>query len=936
MKVEKLKILSPISSISFDEKGEFICYSMGSCFCVENFKTKKKIFEKILIDGGKIYGIKIYDDFLCIFGQRIFKLFKFSVNNDNFELEEILTFEAKFWILDVKKLENDMFVIGYSSNSVEIFLFQNSNLKSLKFLKGTLNCLLYSMRLHGNSLNDLVIASGTIFHDILIWNVDQKLLRTLKGHVGVIFCVEISKDGNWLISASDDRTIKLWNLKDISQEEITLYGHSARIWDCKFLSDDRIVSCSEDSLVKIWNFQGNSLKTLQGHTGKNVWKISIHPNQKLIASGGSDCSIKLWNINENKMKKLEIKNIKGIDISNRNIKIITKEGLIYLIKEEENEILFNFGETKNFSVLSSDPWNKNFCMIGDVSGNIYIIDFQLKKVIFQQKITKSRILKIFWSKQKNQTFVFITSAEGNLHQFIWKHGSLHKIDFINTGKKVITSLCCNASNLLIGDSKGYIKLYQFFEDKMNERPLSSIKSHPNVNISDINYSNGFYYSVGWDGRISVYFIENMKLVVLHSYKLNTIIKCIERIIFSDNQDLIVYGYSGNLMILYNFTQKYRIDSIDFGLHIKESRIIESEFSSICAFSDDKQLNIYNEKFEPTLMLNFPAFHSREIYDCKFMVANNKIYVFTCGEDTKIFISEFEKERLKFLDCLEEHDSSVRCLNIIQSNNQFFLVSAGGKEELIIWRIFIEEKLFLKKLLSTSSKDSIFYNLKLNSKSIEYRILAIASMMINENRILLITGGSDSLIKFFIYDIKKNELNPLGYSNFHEGNVSQLLVKRDGSLLISTGTEGNIAIFDILNIEKIDFHLIKPKASFKAHKSGITSLSAYGTLLATGGDDQIINVFDLTKMTEVESSSIKNQHFAQVTGIFINDNMVVSTSIDQKLNIFSIKNLKLTLNVSVQLDITNILNMTILEENKEMLIIVVGSGIQILKILKDFM
>ena len=283
--------------------------------------------------------------------------------------------------------------------------------------------------------------------------------------------------------------------------------------------------------------------------------------------------------------------------------------------------------------------------------------------------------------------------------------------------------------------------------------------------------------------------------------------------------------------------------------------------------------------------------------------------------------------------LEEHDSSVRCLNILHSKNKKYLISAGGKEELIIWEIFKKKKLFLKLNLSTTTKNNIFYEMKLSSRSNEYRILSLESMILNENQILIITGSSDSLIKFFVYFVGKNEILTIAYSNFHEGNVNQLLI-RDSKTLISAGTEGNISIFDIEFIHQKEFHLIEPIAHFKAHKSVITSISSNEHFLATGGDDQSINFFHLFDLTKIESNSHQNQHFTQITGIYLNENFLISTGIDQKLNIYSFKKLILKLEKSILLDITNILNMIVLERKEDFLIIVIGSGIQLLKISKN--
>jgi WD40 repeat protein len=66
--------------------------------------------------------------------------------------------------------------------------------------------------------------------------------------------VAFSPEGNYFISASDDRSIKLWNAES-HKEVITLIGHS----DC-------------------------------------VSSVMFSPNGKYIVSGSKDCTFKLWSI----------------------------------------------------------------------------------------------------------------------------------------------------------------------------------------------------------------------------------------------------------------------------------------------------------------------------------------------------------------------------------------------------------------------------------------------------------------------------------------------------------------------------------------------------------------------------------------------------------------------------------------------------------------
>ena len=82
---------------------------------------------------------------------------------------------------------------------------------------------------------------------------------------GVIFSLKFEDSGLRLLSVSDDRSIRVW---EIDKEECLqiYYGHKARVWTASFLGEN-LVSVGEDSACILWNQDGSIMKKFKGHKG---------------------------------------------------------------------------------------------------------------------------------------------------------------------------------------------------------------------------------------------------------------------------------------------------------------------------------------------------------------------------------------------------------------------------------------------------------------------------------------------------------------------------------------------------------------------------------------------------------------------------------------------------------------------------------------------
>ena len=93
------------------------------------------------------------------------------------------------------------------------------------------------------------------------------LLRTLEGHTGGVNAVALTADGKRAVSASWDKTLKVWDLES-GRELRTLEGHTDGVNAVALTADGkRAVSASWDKTLKVWDLEsGRELRTLEGHT----------------------------------------------------------------------------------------------------------------------------------------------------------------------------------------------------------------------------------------------------------------------------------------------------------------------------------------------------------------------------------------------------------------------------------------------------------------------------------------------------------------------------------------------------------------------------------------------------------------------------------------------------------------------------------------------
>jgi len=137
------------------------------------------------------------------------------------------------------------------------------------------------------TLGEKSIISATNFDNIQLWDLKtQKYTRSLTGHIGGVWSVICTQDGQLISGGSDsDPTIKIWNLETGACIH-TFTGHTNGIFALTLTRNGLLISGSFDYTIKVWDLNHKQcIRTLTGHASP-ILSIGEIQSECLIGESG--------------------------------------------------------------------------------------------------------------------------------------------------------------------------------------------------------------------------------------------------------------------------------------------------------------------------------------------------------------------------------------------------------------------------------------------------------------------------------------------------------------------------------------------------------------------------------------------------------------------------------------------------------------------------
>ncbi|KAJ7755202.1 WD40-repeat-containing domain protein [Mycena metata] len=137
------------------------------------------------------------------------------------------------------------------------------------------------------SADSAAVVAGYTDSSICWWDRNTaSTQRIFRGHDGPVNVVRLTSNGGLLVSASDDSTIRVWNV--MTGGITVLQGHLRPVTSLLILKDTQIISSSNDGSVRVWDINSGDLMRTVLQVSSPIECFAVSSNNAVLAVGSKN------------------------------------------------------------------------------------------------------------------------------------------------------------------------------------------------------------------------------------------------------------------------------------------------------------------------------------------------------------------------------------------------------------------------------------------------------------------------------------------------------------------------------------------------------------------------------------------------------------------------------------------------------------------------
>ncbi|KAI8366841.1 WD40-repeat-containing domain protein [Radiomyces spectabilis] len=302
-----------------------------------------------------------------------------------------------------------------------------------------------------------ILGIKRIFTNKLTWitdieeNGEASSSKRLIAHAGPVYGVSFSYDNEYLISCSEDKTVRLWSTETF--DNLVCYkGHNYPVWDVDFGPlGFYFATASHDRTARLWTCDRvHPLRIFAGHLS-DVDTVKFHPNSKYIVTGSADRTARLWDVQRGTCVRV----FTGHQGSIKTVAISPNGRLMASAGEDRSIILWDLGSGRKLKTMTGHTdfiysvdfsSDSNVLVSGGADGTVRVWDVNkdvsslsnaessktdAKRIRVDDKETDSSKKKDAKSKSKIEEKRETGTIESSDHMAVLptKHTPIYKVQF---------------------------------------------------------------------------------------------------------------------------------------------------------------------------------------------------------------------------------------------------------------------------------------------------------------------------------------------------------------------------------------------------------------------------------------------------------------------------------------------------------------------------